>query len=262
MSRIPFISALLVSVALIGGATWIRLSPIDPSPAQITSAPKIERSSSGNLEDLADADPSFSTTSASQLAPTDLIGRQLFTDYLALRTQGKTTPDDISALANKYAEDIKNSDLSIPKVAQNQITILPDSAEQLALYGNAMASIRTKYKNLVATQVEVSGSNITDIGSRTFSTFMGAVSKLYQSSANELLALEVPASLAENHLNLINNYLESTEVMTLLSNISKDPIQAYAAINIYAQHTEKEAELFLYIQKVMMANGIIFNSNI
>ena len=181
---------------------------------------------------------------------------------MALKSRGELTPDDIKTLADKYAESIKNSDVSIPKVNLNQVIVLPDSEVNLAAYGNAITNIRNKYKNLVTTQAQNSGGDITDTGSQAFSTFMGTVGKLYKSAADELLLVRVPASLALNHIDLINNYLESAEVMTSISGTAKDPIRAYATLSIYAQHSEKESELLLNIQKTLMANGIIFDSSI
>lgn len=264
MSRIPFISALVVSIALIGGATWFRFVRIPPYSAQLVAVKEVEQFPSEDtyLEDFLNASTSLATVPTTPLSRTETIGRQLFSDYIALKSQGRVTPDNINALANQYAESIKNFDVSIPKVNLNQIAALPDSEENLATYGNAMASIRNKYKNLVAAQVGDSGSKITDTSSPAFSTLMGAIGKLYQASANELLLIGVPTSLASNHKDLINHYLESAEVMESLSNARKDQTRAYAALSIYAQHTDKESELLLNIRKTLMANGIIFNSNI
>ena len=265
MPRIQFIGALAVSMALIGGAMWFRFVRIPPYAAESVSVQEIEQSPSEDafLKDLLNTDTSPSATSTTTtLSQTDLIGRRLFSDFMALKSRGEVTPDDINALAENYAESIKNIDISIPKVNPNQIIVLPDSEKNLTLYGNAMANIRNKYKNLVAIQAENGGDGIRDVSSQAFSTFMGAVGKLYQASVNELLLVGVPTTLALNHINLINNYLESAEIMKLLSDTAKEPVRAYAALNIYAQHTEQESELFLNIQKTMMANGIILNSSI
>ncbi|OHA92558.1 MAG: hypothetical protein A2665_02400 [Candidatus Zambryskibacteria bacterium RIFCSPHIGHO2_01_FULL_46_30] len=264
MSPIRLTIALTVSVALISGAMWFRFVRIPPYSAQLVSVKAIEQlpPEEAFLEGLSKTDASLYATSTATLSQTDLIGRKLFLDFMALKSQGQATPENIKALADRYAEEIKNFEISIPKVNLDQIIVLLDSEENLAKYGNTMASIRNKYKNLVATQVENSGGDIKDTGSQAFSTFMGAVGKLYQASANELVLVGVPATLASNHLDLINNHLESAEVMASISNTSQDPVRAYAALNIYAQHTEKEAGLFLNIQKVMMANGIILESGV
>lgn len=266
MPRIRFIGALSVAVVLIGGAMWFRFFQTSPSQAQGVLAPEIGTFSSSS-EDIVSADffntgASLPRTSTTTLVQADSIGRQLFSDYLALKSQGKTTSSDIQALAERYAENIKNLDLSMPKVNLNQLTILPDSAENLTAYSDTITNIRDKYKNLVAAESQSNESGIKDIRSQAFSTFTGTVSKLYQAAADELLLVRVPASLSANHLELINNYLASAAAMKLLSNTSEDPIRAYAALNIYAQDTNKESELLSNIRTTLMANGIILKNGI
>ncbi|MDO8728867.1 MAG: hypothetical protein Q7K26_03125 [bacterium] len=265
MPQMRFIGALVVSVALIGGALWFRFVRIPPYSAEVVAVSQVESISSDEAEVLTDffsTATSSPTTSATTLSQTDLIGRQLFTDYMALKSQGETTPSNIDALAGNLAESIKNVDISIPKINQKQVIVVLESEVSLATYSNMITNLRSKYKNLVAAQTGNSGGDIADTNSRTFSTFMSAVGKLYKAAASELLVIGVPTSLAQNHLNLINHYLETAEVMKLISNTSEDPIKAYAALNIYAQNGGREAELLLNIQKTMLAHGIIFNSSI
>ena len=187
---------------------------------------------------------------------------EAFLDYIGLKSQGAVSSSSINALASKYAESIANFDVAIQKVSKDQIIVMPDSEANLTIYGNTMANIRNKYKNLVATQVQNSGSGLADIRSQTFSTFMGKIGKIYQASADELLLVKVPVSLADNHINLINNHLESAKVMESLGDTSKDPAQAYAAITIYAKNSGKESTLLQNIQKTIMANGIILGNNL
>lgn len=262
MSRILFISALLISVVLIGGALWFRFFPTNLPPTQIVSIPIDEQFPSENtfLEDFYSVGASLPPASTSTLSQADLIGRQLFTDFMSLKSQGKTTSSDLQALAESYAKNLTNTDIQVTQVNASRVIVIPDSAENFTIYGNTMLNFRNKYKNLVATQS--SGTNLANITGTAFSTFMGTMEKLYRASADELLTIGVPRSLVSNHLALINNYLENAGVMKLLSNTSKDPLQAYAALNTQAKNNEKESGLLLNIQKVMMANGIILNGSI
>lgn len=267
MSQMRFIGALAVSIALIGGAMWFRFVRIPPyTTSSVVAVSQVDKVNTPSPDDAQVLTDFFSTatstpgTSATTLSQTDLIGRQLFSDYMALKSQGPVTANNIKALAENYAESVKNVEISIPKVNQGQVIVLPDSETNLIIYSNVMTNLRSKYKNLVATQTENSGGDITDVNSKAFSTFMSAIGKLYKAAANELLFVGVPTSLATNHLNLINHYLETAEVMKLISNTIEDPVRAYAALNIYTKNGEKETELLLNIQKTMLAHGIIFNS--
>lgn len=259
MSRTKFIGALVVSVALVGTAIWFRFFSSSPVPGQLVAVQKIGQPAGdaflGNFFDTGASIPEITTTTPIQPG---MVGRQLFSDYLALRSQNQVTPDNIDILADRYAKSIVNFEISVEQVSLDQIIILPDSEKNLVAYGKTMANIRNKYKNLTATQY--SKSKITDINSQDFSTFMGSVAKLYKAAADEFLLIGVPSSLAENHLNLINNYLESVEIMDSFANLSKDPTRALAALNMYVKNSENESNLLSKIHTTLMANGIIFNS--
>ncbi|MEK7461452.1 MAG: hypothetical protein AAB586_00035 [Patescibacteria group bacterium] len=262
MSRVRFIAALVVSIALIGGAMWFRFVRIPPYTNRVASVSQVESSLPENdplLADFFNTEASSSVTSTVELSQTELIGRQLFSDYLELKSQGQATPDNIDSFAANLAESIKNIDVSIPKVNSKQIIVVPESEVSLAAYSNTMTNIRNKYKNLVAIQARSGGDNLANTDSPAFSIFMNAAGKLYKAAADELLLVGVPTSLAPNHLDLINQYSENAVVMELVGNASKDPLQAYAALNIYIKNSGRESELLSNIQKVLMAHGIIFN---
>src|SRR3989338_7809365 len=216
MLPIRFISALVVSIALIGGAMWFRFVRIPPYANPAVSVSQVESLSSENdpfLTDFFNTEASSSAASAPELSQTDLIGRQLFSDYLALKSEGETRPGNIDVLAKNLAESIRNVNLSIPKINSNQVIVLPESEANLAAYGNAMTNLRNKYKNLVAAQTESGGSDLANTDKPAFSSFMDAAAKLYKAAANDLVLIVVPASLSQKHLNLINQYLENAEVM-------------------------------------------------
>lgn len=264
MPRIGFVSAVFISIVLIVGALWFRFIRIPPYSADLASIQRVEQSSSDNtlLEDFSNASASLPATSTTPLTRTQLISRELFSDYIALKSQGNVSSSTVNALASKYAENIANFDLTIQKVSRSQINVILDSEADLATYGNTIANIRNKNKKIVASLVKDGGDSIGEIGSPAFSTFMSAVGKLYKTSADELLRVKVPTSLAENHMNLINNYLGSAMALETFINNSTEPTQGYAAISVFVKNNGEEANLLLNIQKTLMANGIILSNGV
>ena len=118
MLRVRFISALVISIVLVGGAMWFRFVKIPPYTNPVATVTQVEQVESTSTDDLLltdffNTETSIPATSTTALSQTDLIGRQLFSDYLALKSEGKTTPDDINAFAASLAESIKNHNLSI-----------------------------------------------------------------------------------------------------------------------------------------------------
>lgn len=263
MPSIRLIGALSLSLALIGGALWFRFIKIPPYSATLVSVqtPLEFASDDAFLKDFLSSSTTparaFSTTTLSQ---EELLSRQIFTDYMSLKSQGQVSGESILNLADKYAEDILSFELSAPKVLLNQVVVVSDNEENMAAYGASLTAIRSKYKNLVAAQA--SGRDFSDISSPAFSSFMSATSGFFQRAANELLLVGVPVSLSAYHLDLINIYLENAEALRLVSDSSKNPAQAYASLNHYAKNTKLESDILTNIQSVLITNGIMFNSNI
>lgn len=263
MSPIRLTIAFSISIVLIGGAVWFRFGQTTYVSSNIiaveTSEPALSEETF--LADFLATSTSISTktTRAEPLSQIDLISRGLFSDYIALKSQGQATPNNINTLAGKYAESLAIQSIQTQQITLNQIIIVPDSKENLTLYGDNVINIRNKYKNLLITQYN-KNTNLADPNSPAFSTFMSTAGKLYQSFADELLVTKVPVSLSKNHTDLINNYLVSARAMNMLSNISEDPTQIYVALNTQAKNSREEESFILNIQQTMMANGIIFNN--
>ena len=262
MLRKRTIIAFSLSLFLVGGALWFRFVQIPPyHREELISLKSVDTDVFSDEEVfLADLIKASSTPqiSAEPLTQTDLVSRQLFSDYIELSSGGNRSLGNIKALASKYAESIlKNTEQNTVKV--EQLIIVPNSEESLSVYGKIIMNLRNKNKNLISLHY---GNGVTDINSLAFQKFILEASELYQDAVNELLLTAVPAILADNHIALINNYLSSSRAMQALSKISSDPISAYTALNTQAKNTKEEDELLLKIQIALISNGIIFGQDI
>src|SRR3989339_791287 len=106
MPSIKLIGALSVSLALVGGALWFRFVKVPTYSAPLVTLEEITQFSS---DDAYLKDFLGSTTT---LSKEDLIGRQLFSEYIGLKSKGQVTPDNLLSLADKYAQDIINTEIS------------------------------------------------------------------------------------------------------------------------------------------------------
>ena len=257
MSRTRLTVALSISLVLIGGACWFRFVRIAPYSAQLVAVDDgiAEFSTEETfLKDIYDKKTS-STTPPAELSHTDLVGRQLFSDYIELASRGQTSSPELDALASKYAESVLKTD-QFKTVESTQIITVVDSEENFLRYSQSISNLRGTNKALAEAQYYKSGAN-NNVDSPGFKSFMSAAGKLYRTSAEQLLSLEVPISLAENHRALANNYLGTALAMETLGNISADSLSAYAALNTQAKNSKEEGELLLNIQLALMANGVI-----
>lgn len=258
MTRIRLIVALLISIIFIGGAGWFRFTRMTKiTKGLATKDPSEER---GSFDHNFPNTDTVSGVTSEPLSQTDVVSRKLFSDYISLTSNGPAGAEDVNKLAEKYATEILRQ-VSSTEIGMGQIKTIADSRTNLSLYSQNVTSIRNDNKNLIEKLYSESGAT-NDINNPSFKIFMEEVGKLYNSAAQTLLALEVPASLAENHRALINNYLSSSLVMKMFGNVSKDPVGAYAAMNTQVKNAEEESQILSNIQNTLIASGIIFEYNI
>jgi hypothetical protein len=258
MLRFNLAFSLVISFVFIAGATWFRISHNKPVPQSLSveSAQNDLAIYQGSPLDVYIGEGKNST-STDKLNSTDLLGRQLFSDYLNLNSNHQVTPENINKLASSYADSILNLQTS-SKIDRSKVTVTADSPEAIGKYGNAVFEIRTRYGKLV--EKSLAQNKFTDASGPEFSKFMSSVSTIYKQVADEMQNLPVPASLVDNHVKLVNNYLSSSESARSLSNLSQDSLSAYAALNSYATTEEEEGNLLTNIQVALVSNGIVISN--
>lgn len=253
--KAQIVTAVLLSVVLVGGATWFRF--LD-NPYALKSAANLQLAAEplgevgGSFDDVMwSAESTNSSSTTPKLNQTDILGRQLFSDYMTLSTQKGATSNNLNLLAVKFSDGL-GSGITSNQEDITSLKVVNDSKENILSYSTNINLLKEKYKNLVAG--EYNKNKFSSPEDKAFAEFMVRVSTLYEASAKELLAIKVPLSLSQNHLNLINNYLESATATRNIGNIEQDPLLAYKAMNVYAQNAEQESTLLLNIQMVIAQN--------
>ncbi len=251
--RFNIVFAILASIVLIGGASWVRFARTNPfAVSYLAIVPNQLESENDILESflnpkVPDKEPAL------PLSQTDILGRQLFSDYMALKSRDQLDSNSLKSLINKYSGGILSFE-SRPSVSKEQINIVPDSTDNSKIYIQKIFETRAKYAGLVVNSF--GQRNFTDIDDPDFKELTAYAAKLYQEAAAELKKIPVPVSLADNHIKLIENYLSSSSSIGALSNIAEDPARTYAALNTYAQNVNEEERLLANIQLAILTNGI------
>lgn len=254
--------AVIFSLVLVFGALWVRSANAKDAKnleiALIAEETKRQEQSASIARELSRDGDELVNENPTPLTQTDLISRQLFSDYMSLSSNGQATPENLDNLASKYVDSIQKADTS-KKITLVDLKVVDDSDLNFKSYGQAVFSIRSKYQNLI--KQKTSGIVTLQPGTPQFGSFMKDVSSLYQSSAAEVENLPVPASFSINHLKLVNNYFSSSNAASQLIDISKDPMGAYAAINIQAKNAQEEIDILNSIQSALSSKGIFFENN-
>ncbi len=209
--------------------------------------------------DYNDSLNSYTEASSTQATPeeltgTDLVGRQLISDYLSLANNGQATDDNLSALAEKYVDSIPTL-ISAEQVAYADFTYSDNSHASLEKYGKDIEGIYRQYATkLLALQSMAGLKNI--VMGTDFSVSMKKVGDLYQDTANKMKEVAVPKLLAEKHLNLTNAYLKNAAAALSLTVADDDPTRGFAGLIMLSDSTDNEASLLVEIQQILTTNGI------
>jgi hypothetical protein len=256
--------AVIFSIVLIFGAVWVRYANAKDALAerdnQILLDTKNDPYSNLNTrEGFNQALGKTSTTTPTNLTSTDLIGRQMFSDYMSLVSRGQATDENITKLANTYAQGmLKVNQGQSTKITDEELKITGDTQTAFQIYATQTANILNKYSSLFRknlNQVGISG----EVAPENLSKFGTVLYPIYQQLAEELIKISVPLSLKETHLNLVNSYLESAYNLETLKKLNSDPVTALAAFNTQITNFETEMTLINNIKVFLGSKGVVFN---
>lgn len=234
-------AALAVSVILIGGATSARFASHKKTEPTL-SAVSNPIESKDNLISAYLKNSTSTRAEAENLTGTDLVGRQLILDYIALARAGEATPNNLSALAERYTESIPT--LLVPTtVSYFDLKIVSNSQVNLGNYSKALDKI---YRNYASEILRVDSQD----------PQFELMADTYSSAAIELKSLSAPSALADSHLILVNIYLENTTAANALSNYQNDPARSFAGLIVIRNNAEKEQETLGKIKAILDENGI------
>ncbi len=235
------IASLLISIVLIGGAVFYRLSDKNSNPSYgltVVSSSETDEEK-GFLDNFIKKDDVSSTqATTTTLTTSDLIGRGLISDYVNLAVNQNSSTENIDNLVNQYIESIPSL-LSSEQITYLDLKTEPNTRENFNEYAQ-------KFANLEITLAQNIQTNSTHIG----------ISKAYETAASSLKKMSVPLSLGSQHLQLTNSYLMSSAGMLALSEMEEDPATAFSGLTVVNANVEKELLLIKEIANILKLNGI------
>lgn len=261
--RSRLLLAVFLAVLLIGAATWKRVESTKGeatgSLVALTDTTDASTTDITNADSSVDLNATTSTTSSDEhLTDTDVMSRQLFSDYVSLEANGQATPDNLDALGDEYAASIASGSQA-QVVYMIDINTVSDSKANIQSYSDALSKIYNTYS---AQLVAASKVNIdpNTFGPTTIA-FAQKISAIYQEEADALKIVPVPNSLAADDLKLINFYLSSAWNMLAISNANTDPADAYSGIASETSLGGQEQTILIDIQQKLVSDGIILSNS-
>lgn len=259
--RARILLTLIFSFSLIGVSLVFRFSSKNGSVALTTVAN--QEIQPAEIVDIADISHIASSTPSTPLSDTDLISRQLFSEYIQVSMNGQSTTPNLQILGGKYAEGILNqyNISSSQKISAKNLLATKDSPALLSQYEKQITTLHEKYAG-IAKALSVPSPTSDDIADPALQKFFTTLSTLYKQAAGEFGAMAVPASFLQTHAALVNNYLSSAEMMQNLSAYSDDPLKLYAVIKKQTENQKEEEELFKHIELSLKNYGASSNTSL
>jgi|SRR3989344_7507336 len=248
--------ALLVSVILIGAASWSRFLTADPTQPGIAVVDQFgeqDEYSAVLLQEFLKPKTTSATSSNDTLTNTDLIGRQLIMDYVGLAASGGAGIESINALAERYVESIPTLN-NAPKISYLDINIVTNTKTNFENYSNELVKIYARHSE----SIDIASASVNDITSlnNIYYAFAKNTEKTYGDTAQELKNLPVPNSLATAHLKLVNKFLSNVTAMKSIYDVEEDPVMAIAGLITVKDNMEEEIVILEEIEQILRANGI------
>jgi len=255
--------AVIFSIVLIFGAVFVRYTNAKEATTaqnnQILLDSKYNEFTNLNTKEGFNQALGKTSVDTQQLSSTDLIGRQMFGDYMKLISTGQATPEGINQLASKYAKNISSMDIA-QKIHIEQIDVVKDSPLTLQNYSTQLTTIRNKYQKLGQEELKKIGGEKNII--KNLNQFSEGMSILYKNAIQELAKISVPESIAPYHVTLLSSYEDSYAGFIALSKFDKDPLSAYAGLDKLYSDTDKENDALQGIKMTLESKGIMTMTDI
>lgn len=244
------IIAILLSLGLVGGATYTRFSS-SSSEEKLVSLEQTSKNDEfykGILTNF-DADNTEAPSTGS-LSGTDLISRQMILDYVEMARNGGATEKNLEALANKYIDSVPTL-ISSKKLAYTDLKIVTNTQINFNIYAREIENAYIAYTKKVSDSERRAGE--TDDEINDVSQSMGVA---YEDMVSVLQNMSVPAELAPAHLDLTNTYLKSAAAMKSISELGSDPASSFAGLIVIKENVAKEEESISQIRTILSKHGL------
>ena len=251
--RFRILTALSLSGLLILGAGFLRFKGgANPHPALVA----IE-----TIPAATTTDPAFAATDSTDLVPeaepqnlntTDLVSRQMLSDYMDMAVTGQTTEDNINTLADKYVESAPSL-IESDVINATDVNIIQDSPGAFQAYANALDKL-TAESSASANSIDYA-SAVTSAGTDV----AGLSTKLadsYDHAATALRGMTVPSSLLNDHIELTNMYLSDAAALRSLAQVDSDPTVAFSGMAKYNENLKAEDPIIADMIKILKDHGI------
>lgn len=174
----------------------------------------------------------------------DRFTKDIFSAYLKYEQDG-ILPDGDSLIQNLEYLDV--NDITKNKYSLSYLNIFaPTNKEQVKAYGNEYARVFLQIVDPVAKNTFKYQSDINNMV------------PIYRSLGENLLKIKVPSAVANEHLELVNQYLKQADAFILVGGEVKDPVKALLGLQVIREGMPTQVQMYTRIKTYFSQNDILF----
>jgi hypothetical protein len=240
--------AVLVAIVLVGGAVWIRTdSGRRFSDALVGVDGGTVVRSDPRFDPLR---PNLSGEGAENLTKTDLISRELLSDYMNLAMMEEDNAGNLSQLLENYISSVPEL-TDAPQVESTDIKVVADNKAAFVAYDEKAYQIDQERASAIS---RAYGAG--DTSDEEAHNVAGDIALAYKTAAEKMLLVQTPESLAVAHWKLINNYLATSHALSSVAALDEDSVGALAGMVSVQESLATERKIVNEIVAILTKNGI------
>jgi len=216
-------------------------------------------------EDISSGDilakrPDRGAETQSDLTPTDIFARDIFSTYISARGSNDALDStQTTALAQSFFKNIPTYADSQTRYTSSAINLTSDNSDDaLKDYSDTLKSIFAKYDSGLEHELSVLANlSQADLGKVDLSDLF-VIANSYTLASQALLQVPAPSSLSDMHLEMINVLGAIAEELRALALLYEDPLNAITALSLYSDDSTTLTETIREIQSRFSNRGLIF----
>lgn len=166
---------------------------------------------------------------------TDAFVKEIMSTYTKMAQKGTANKQEIETLNKQLLQEItaKTSQSDIPAYTTNDLNISKTNSEkQISIYKENLKTISIKYSKMGKNVVDIVNDALKTKNEEELSELKNSI-EVYNKLIKELLAMSVPSTISQIHLNIINAYQSIVNSAKNMQLVLKDPVVGLAGILQY-----------------------------
>lgn len=185
-------------------------------------------------------------TGNSSTTENDALAQDFLSIIISLKQSGTLNDDSINLIAQSVGDKVTATD--IPDIyTKDMLTIKEDSVNNSIAYYNQFKSLSNKYANRNIGDELIFISEGMKNGDTTAMESTKTVAIAYKEFGDDLMKIPVPASIANRHLSLANNYEKTGQSVAGLSEIFANRILGMKSLLNYKKYSDALVSDIKYI---------------